>query len=235
MNVTKILEGLWVWTVPHPAWTPEFDRPDGWGRFVASVYFESPSGVVLIDPLVPADPDGAARFWNALDRDIARVPGRVAVLVGCVEHGRSADLVAERLSGRGVEVSVLGDPAIRAGVSCRLSAGFDAAEFPKGVRAVSVPGLSPGETAFVLEAPRAVVFADAVIGAGGGRVRVAPPSWGVRTDEGQALYARAFRPALASLVALTPEILLPSHGEPILKNGAAALEEALAAPPWGVC
>ena len=235
MNVAKILEGLWVWTVPHPAWKPEFDRPDGWARTVASVYFEAPTGVVLIDPLVPADPADAARFWGALDRDVARLGGRVALLIGCVEHGRSADLVAERLRGRGADVSVLGDEAIRGSVSCRLDAGFGSAAFPAGIRALSIPGLSPGETAFFLEAHKAAVFADAVIGAGGGKVRVAPASWGVRTDEGQASYARAFRPALAAVAALSPEILLPSHGEPVLRNGAAALSEAIAAPPWGVC
>jgi glyoxylase-like metal-dependent hydrolase (beta-lactamase superfamily II) len=235
MNVTKILEGFWIWTVPHPAWKPEFDRPDGWGRAVASVYFESPSGVVLIDPLVPADPADAARFWEALDRDVTRLGGRVVVLIGSVDHGRSADLVAGRERERGVAVSVLGDEAIRGDVSCRLDAGFDSAAFPAGVRAVSIPGISPGETAFFLEAPRAVVFADAVIGAGGGKVRVAPASWGVRTGEGQARYAREFRPALSAVAALSPELLLPSHGEPVLANGAAALEEALAAPAWGVC
>jgi glyoxylase-like metal-dependent hydrolase (beta-lactamase superfamily II) len=152
-----------------------------------------------------------------------------------VDHGRSADQVAERLRGRGVEVSVLGDLAIREGASCRLDAGFDSAAFPAGVRALSVPGISPGETAFFLEAPKAVVFADAVIGAGGGKVRVAPASWGVKTDEGRAHYARAFRPALSAVAGLSPEILLPSHGEPVLQKGAAALEEALASPPWGVC
>jgi glyoxylase-like metal-dependent hydrolase (beta-lactamase superfamily II) len=235
MNVTKILDGLWVWTVPHPAWKPEFDRPDGWSRTVGSVYFESDSGVVLIDPLVPADPAEAARFWDALDRDVTRLGGRAVVLIGSVDHGRSADAVAERLRGRGVEVSVLGEGAIREGVSCRLDAGFESVAFPAGVRALSVPGISPGETAFFLEAPRAVVFADAVIGAGGGKVRVAPASWGVRTEEGQAHYARAFRAALSAVAALSPEILLPSHGEPALANGAAALAEALAAPPWGVC
>src|SRR5215471_11928530 len=118
MDVVKIRDGLWRWTAPHPAWKPDFDRPDGWARTVGSVYVETASGIVLIDPLVPGDDSDAARFWEALDRDVARVGGRMAILVGSGDHGRSADRVAERERSRGVPVSVLGDAAIRASVSC---------------------------------------------------------------------------------------------------------------------
>jgi glyoxylase-like metal-dependent hydrolase (beta-lactamase superfamily II) len=235
MQVTRIADGLWIWSAPHPAWKPEFDRPDGWARSVGSVYFESPSGPVLIDPLVPADQDEAGRLWAALDRDLARLGGSVVILIGCVEHGRSADLIAARYRERGVDVAVRGDDAIRSAVSCRLTGALDASHLPAGVRAYPVPGLSPGETAFFLDGPKALVFADAVIGAGDGAVRLAPPSWGVRTDAGVALYDRAFHPALRSLLALDPLLLLPSHGPPVLENGAAALRAALAVPPWGVC
>jgi hypothetical protein len=93
--------------------------------------------------------------------------------------------------------------------------------------------MSPGERAFFLGPWRAAVFADAVIGAGGGRLRVAPPSWGVRTDEGRALYDREFRPAIRGIAAMRPEIVLPSHGDPVLSGGAAALDDALGAPAWG--
>jgi glyoxylase-like metal-dependent hydrolase (beta-lactamase superfamily II) len=93
--------------------------------------------------------------------------------------------------------------------------------------------MSPGERAFVLAPWRAAVFADAVIGAGEGRVRVAPPSWGVKTPEGRAIYDREFRPSLRRVADALPELLLPSHGDPVLTAGAAALLEALSAPPWG--
>ena len=72
-----------------------------------------------------------------------------------------------------------------------------------------------------------------VIGAGAGRVRVAPPSWGVKTPEGRATYDRDFRASIQAIADSVPEILLPSHGDPILAGGAAALEEALSAPAWG--
>ena len=125
-------------------------------------------------------------------------------------------------------------PAIRDGVSCTLHATFDDATLPAGLHARPVPGLSPGETAFVLDPWRAVVFADAVIGAGDGRVRVAPPSWGVKTPEGRALYDREFRPPLRRVAATRPEILLPSPRRARLSRAAAAaLDAALRHPPGG--
>ena len=233
MDVSRIRDGLWRFAVPHPAWTPDCDRPDGWPRIVGAVYAEYDEAVVLIDPLVPEDVSDHERFWRALDRDVQRLARPVLVLVGSVDHGRSADAVAERYRASSRGVRVVGDAAIREQASCELHATFDAVELPAGLRAVPIPGMSPGETAFVLDPWRAVVFADAVIGAGAGRVRVAPPSWGVKTPAGRAAYDREFRAAIARLAATRPEILLPSHGEPVLSAGGDALDEALAAAPWG--
>jgi hypothetical protein len=233
MDVTQLGAGLWRWVVPHPEWKPEFDRPDGWGRMVASVYAELDEALVLIDPLVPADPTEADRLWRHLDADVARRARPILVLIGSVDHGRSADVLAGRYLAAGHPVRVVGDAMIRDHVSCTLHATFDDAVLPAGLHALPIPGVSPGERAFVLDPWRAAVFADAVIGAGAGSVRVAPPSWGVKTPEGRALYDRAFRPALRSLAAMRPELLLTSHGEPVLTHGAAALDEALGAPAWG--
>jgi len=233
VKVEKIRDGLWRFRSPHPGWKPEFDRPDGWGRMVASVYAEFPEAVVLIDPQVPEDPADQARFWDALDRDVARLARPVLVLVGCVDHGRSADVVAARYRAAGRDVRVIGDALIESAVSCHLDETFSSAALPAGLSAVPIPGMSPGERAFVLAPWRAVVFADAVIGAGEGKVRVAPPSWGVKTPEGRALYDREFRASLRLIGESNPEILLPSHGDPVLTDGATALEHSLESPPWG--
>ena len=230
MKVSKIRDGLWRWEAPHPAWKPEFDRPDGWSRMVGCVYAEFDEAVVLIDPLVPADAADQQRFWGALDRDVARLSRPVLVLIGCVDHGRSADAVAGRYLATGLQARVVGDAAIRGAGSCVLHATFDEITLPAGLHALPIPGMSPGERAFILDPWRAAVFADAVIGAGAGRVRVAPPSWGVKTPEGRAIYARAFRPAIRRVAEARPEIVLASHGEPVLAGGTEALEEALAEP-----
>jgi hypothetical protein len=200
---------------------------------VGSVYAEFDEAVVLIDPLVPSDPEDAHRFWKHLDADVDRLARPLIVLVGSVDHGRSADEVAARYRARGRPIKVVGDAAIRGHVSCGLDGAFDAIALPQGVRAIPIPGMCPGERAFFLEPWRAAAFADAVIGAGAGRVRVAPPSWGVKTPEGRAVYDREFRPAIRGVAALRHELLLTSHGEPVLTCGSAALEEALLAPAWG--
>jgi glyoxylase-like metal-dependent hydrolase (beta-lactamase superfamily II) len=233
MEVSKIRDGLWRWEVSHPDWKPEFDRPDGWGRTVASVYAEYDEAVVLIDPLVPADAADQERFWRALDRDVSRLAKPVLVLVGSVDHGRSADAVASRYLAAGRSIRVVGDAAIRDAVSCVLHATLDEVALPVGLTAVPIPGMSPGETAFVLDPWHAAVFADAVIGAGEGRLRVAPASWGVKSAAGRALYDRAFRPAIRSVASTHPELVLTSHGAPVLAGGTSALEEAFGAPAWG--
>jgi hypothetical protein len=235
MLVQKLAEGLWRWEVPHPEWKPEFDKPGGggWGRTVGSVYAELPGSVVLIDPQLPSDAEALGRFWQALDRDMAKVGGAMFVLVGSVDHGRSVDEVAARYRDAKRKVTVVGDAGIRDNVSCDLDATFEEVSLPAGVTAAPIVGMSPGERGFVLHPWNAAVFADAVIGAGGGRVRVAPASWGVRTDAGRAIYDRGFRASLRAICDLGPEILLPSHGEPVLTAGRAALEDALGAAAWG--
>lgn len=230
MDILKIADGLWRWSAPHPAWTPDRDRPDGWTQDVGCVYAETGGGVVLVDPLVPANSDDLKRFWGALDKDVERLDGRVTILVACSEHGRSADAVATRYRGRGGAVTVIGHESIRNVVSCSLDATLPGATLPIGVAAVGIEGLGPGETAYVLSGHRTVVFADCVIGAGSGRLRLAPASWGVGTDEGRALYERRFRASFGPVLALDPAIVLPSHGTPVLAAGLAALRYALTAP-----
>jgi len=72
-----------------------------------------------------------------------------------------------------------------------------------------------------------------VIGAGGGRLAVAPPSWAPEGEAAAARYRERFRASLAPLVDLEPAIVLPSHGEPALTGGRDSLAAALAGPAWG--
>jgi glyoxylase-like metal-dependent hydrolase (beta-lactamase superfamily II) len=170
MDVQKIRDGLWRWLLPHPAWTPDRDRPGGWGQFVGSVYYEAPDALVLIDPLVPAEgAKDTAKFWKALDADVEKLGLPIVVLIGSVDHGRAADRVAKRYG----DVAVLGSKKIEDKVSCRLTGALERATLPEGVEAHPIVGMSPGETAFFLRKGRALVFADAVIGAGKGALAVA--------------------------------------------------------------
>jgi glyoxylase-like metal-dependent hydrolase (beta-lactamase superfamily II) len=93
---------------------------------------------------------------------------------------------------------------------------------PDGVE--PIPVLPVEETLYWLPAYGALVAGDALIGVeGGGGVRLLPESWmeGRTTpDEMRAL--------LASVLELPVELVLVSHGEPVLEGGRDALARALA-------
>jgi glyoxylase-like metal-dependent hydrolase (beta-lactamase superfamily II) len=149
MRVTEIAPGLWRWTGLHPEWKPSDAGPDGWSQEVGCVYYETADAVVLIDPLVP--PEDADRFWEALDRDVARVGLPVAVALTVEWHVRSTEAILERYGGT---------RAASAGV--------------EEIVVVGTGGES--ERLFWLPEQRALVTGDVLLGAEGG-VRICPDSW----------------------------------------------------------
>jgi len=238
MVVQPLRPGLWRWTAPHPEWRPEKDKPGGWGESVGCVYFEPASGardaVVLIDPLAPPDgtPD-AERFWRALDRDVERCKVPVAILLGNHYHERSAEAIFDRYVRR-PGASIWARQAARGLVHCPVTRTFEPGDpLPGGVQAIAIQGMEETETAFLLAAHDAIVFSDAVLGAGNGRVRLAPASWAPADAESQARYRAAFRASVARLLDLRLDSLLVSHGEIVATGGHRALMEALDAPAWG--
>jgi glyoxylase-like metal-dependent hydrolase (beta-lactamase superfamily II) len=207
VEVQELAAGLWRWTAPHPAWKPEDGGPGGWERDVGCVYYEGPGAVVLIDPLAPPPPD-AERFWTALDRDVETAGRPVAVLLTVHWHRRSADDVLRRYRDPGATLWT------------RTSGGT----MPAGVEPFEA---ERGEEAlFWLPGPRALVAGDVLIGAGDGTVRTCPTSWLSRDGED-------LRESLRPLLELPIELLLVSHGEPVLTRGREALAEALETPAWG--
>jgi glyoxylase-like metal-dependent hydrolase (beta-lactamase superfamily II) len=89
---------------------------------------------------------------------------------------------------------------------------------PDGVRVFSAE--RGDEVALWLEEPRAVVFGDALIGDQKGGLRYCP--W-YRSDEGREITRRALLP----LLDLPVELVLTSHGEPVLDRGRDALARVL--------
>ena len=77
MQVTQLRAGLWRWTVDHPEWEPGAV----WERSVGCVFAALPSAIVLVDPLVPADPAEADDFHEALARDLEGAAAPVYVLL----------------------------------------------------------------------------------------------------------------------------------------------------------
>lgn len=206
MQVAEVAPGLWRWTGLHPEW----------GKEVGCAYLETADGVCLIDPLVP--PEDEERFLRALDRDVERAGGSVHVLLTIYWHARSARQLADRYRGR-----LWAHARARAPVERRAGPPSDlfwpSQPLPGGVEAFQVRG---SEVAFWLPAQGALVFGDAVLGAGGGRLRLCPQSWHPHGG-GHARVRENLRP----LLALPVEHVLVSHGEPVLRGAHAALQRLL--------
>ena len=104
---------------------------------------------------------------------------------------------------------------------------------PGGVEAHEISGLDGPEITYYLPPHRALVFGDALLGADPGQVRVPPRSWAASGDVGGARYQAEFRPSLRRLLELPIDMLLVSHGEPVLEGAHDALTAGLEAPAWG--
>jgi hypothetical protein len=202
--IDALRPGLWRWTARHPdaEEDPEPGSTADWPPDVGCVACAAVGALVVIDPLVPAGEEEP--FWAAMDELVARHGPRVLVLTTIHWHRRS----------RGAFVERYGAGTSRAKAS-----------LPAGVR--TVPVRRAGEVMVWLEEHRALVPGDRLLGDDGGGVRLCPPSWlrylrtGMTTGE--------LRAALAPLLELPVEMVLVSHGEPVLRDGAAAIERALAA------
>jgi hypothetical protein len=198
----ELRPGLWRWTARHPdaepAPTPE--SPDDWGPEVGCVACAAPGALVVIDPLVPGGEE--ERFRRAMDALVARHGPRVAVVTTIRWHRRSRAAFVERYGA---------------------STSRAKAALPPGVR--TVPVRRGGEVMVWLEEHRALVPGDRLLGDGAGGLRTCPPSWLRYLESGMTV--PELRAALAPLRDLPVEMVLVSHGEPVLRDGARALERAL--------
>ncbi|MBD0328831.1 MAG: hypothetical protein ICV64_01850 [Thermoleophilia bacterium] len=183
-------------------WTAH--HPD-WDEQVASAAVETEDGLVVIDPLAPppeleADHVLLTVYWHA--RSTPQL-GRARVWA----PARSAT----PLRNRGIEVT----DAVRGG---------DA--LPGGIEAIQTARAA--ELVFRLPRQRAVVVGDVLLGAGAkphatrDPLRLCPEGWlGKRTHDD-------LRASLRPLLDVPPELVLVSHGEPVLRGARRALERALA-------
>jgi glyoxylase-like metal-dependent hydrolase (beta-lactamase superfamily II) len=201
MDVRELRPGLWRWTAAHPEW----EHAEHWGPEVGSVYAELTDALVMVDPLVPQDEED--RFWEALDRDVERVGKPVHVLLTVHWHERSVAAVLDRYK------ATLWRPE-------------EKGELPAGVHAEVVKGSDWVEALFFLEPHRALIAGDLLIGKAGGGIEL-PVGWFPKGEQDWA--EQELKPELRKRLGELPvELVVVSHGEPVLEDGAAALERALA-------
>ena len=200
MEVQELRPGLWRWTASHPEW----DHAEQWGPEVGSVYAELADSLVVVDPLVPDDEEDL--FWSALDRDVERLDLPVHVLLTVHWHERSVATVLDRYK------ATLWRPEAKG-------------ELPAGVQAEIVRGSDWVEALFFLERHRALISGDLLIGTNGG-IEL-PVHWFPKGEQEWA--EQQLKPELRERLAELPvELVVVSHGDPVLENGADALRRALA-------
>jgi hypothetical protein len=152
------------------------------------------------DALVLIDPLVPDELWPALDR---LSEGRsVVVLTTIGFHRRSRDAVVERYGA---------------------STSRAKRTLPRGVETIPIP--SAGETMVWIPEHAALVPGDRILGGRDGGLRMCPDSWLRYLPSG--ITREELREALRPLLQLPIELVLVSHGEPVLERGRTALERAL--------
>ena len=143
--------------------------------------------------------EARSEFLRWLDRRVAARP--VSILTTIRWHRRDREELAARYSST-------------------TSRAWNAV--PAGVTPWPLRGA--GETMFWLPAAATLVPGDRLIGGEAGGLRVCPESWLSRVQVDRRGLARLLR----GLVELPIERVLVSHGEPVLKDGRAAVARAIA-------
>jgi hypothetical protein len=199
--VDELVPGLWTWTARHPEWrTPE----DGWGPVVRSYALASDGVLVLVDPLAP--PADIERL--AAGRD-------VAVLLTGLDHERStADCVTR------FRASVHA-PAEAAAHLATPASGYAVGDaLPGGV--VAQTGFWSNEATLWAAAYGALFTGDVLLNEHG--LSISPDDWFA-----DAATPEQVRAGLRPLLELPVELVLPTHGEPVVEEARTRLAAALRA------
>jgi hypothetical protein len=200
-GLQELRPGLYRWTARHPDAEahPEPGSPADWGPDVGSVAYAAPSALLLVDPLVPQD---RGDLQEELD-ELVRRHGKPVVIVTTLRfHRRSRDELAARYGA---------------------STSRPKKALPDGVETVQIR--PAGETMVWLPEHRALIPGDRLLGDERGGVRLCPESW-LRYLPSE-MKQPQLREALRPLLDLPVEMVLVSHGEPVISGGSEALARAI--------
>lgn len=201
MEIEELRPGLHRWTADHPEAVPDA-KPGSPADWGPAVGSVAFEGQDALLLVDPLVPDGG---WAALDALVERHGRPVTVITTLGFHRRSRPAVVERYSA----------------TTSRAKR-----TLPEGVETITIKGA--GETMVWLPEPRALIPGDRVIGDDDGGLRLCPESWLRYLPSGvtRAQLAEELRP----LLDLPVELVLASHGEPVLTGGRDALSRAIESP-----
>ena len=215
----EIATGLWRWTARHPEW-----HPGEFGAEVACFMAQAGDTTLLIDPLLPLEPEPV---WETIDATLAN---RLAILITIPYHVRSSEEVWRRYRNE-ADTTIHGHRA--AAKRLKNTPAFreiePGAQLPGGVSAHTIGKPRRYEMPLHIPSHGALVFGDAVAETGGRLVVWATDRIDAKAER---FYRERFNPTLAALLELDFDAVLPTHGQPVLDNGKAALKKALEAKPW---
>lgn len=220
LSVTRIRDGLWWWSCPHPEWNGATD----WDEVVGSVYCEMPDATVVIDPQVPAGAEDAERFWRAFDRDVERRGQEVVVLLTCRWHVRSASAFRTRYGARVVAPATTGH-ALHDEVVELVG---DGAQPVAGIVSVRTGSPAPNEECvYVLTPYNAAVVGDILIGDHEGGLRIADAGWYANSDEECAWFRDGVPGSLERVLHFRIDHVFLGHGAPVQPDPAGQLRAVI--------
>ena len=216
----RLVKDLWRWTARHPEW-----HPGDFGREVACFALETGGDTILIDPLLPPE----AKPVLDLIEDI--LGDRLSILITIPYHVRSSEEIYRRFEAH-ASTTIWGHPAC----AKRLddTSGFneidaDTTELPAGITAHRIGKPRRYETPLHIPSHEALAFGDAVAETDGRLVVWSTSKVDAKVER---FHRERFNPTLEPLLELDFDRVLVTHGEPIEKDGKAALREALDSRPW---
>jgi hypothetical protein len=219
----QLTDGLWRWTARHPEW-----HPGEFGAEVACFAAQAGDTTLLIDPLLPPDPDPDRE--GVLETIEGTLGERLAILITVPYHVRSAEELWRRYRGD-AETTIHGHPACAKRLDDRSA--FREIEpdtpLPAGVTAHTIGKPRRHETPLHLPSHEALVFGDAVAETDGRLVVWTSEKVDSKVER---FYRERFNPTLEPLLELDFDNVLVTHGQPVLGGGKRALRRALDAKPW---